>query len=66
MPANARQTYKQELDRAINNLDWGIEHVRRMAIADEKDHEEVTQVCELAATGMMTCQELLNTLKRMI
>ena len=66
MPGNDRQTYRQELDRAIGNLDWAMEHVRRMAVAYEEAHPEVTQVCELAAGGMMVIQDLLANLKAMI
>lgn len=66
MPANARQTYKQEMERAIGNLDWGIEHCRRIAEAYREHHEEVSEVCELAAMGMITVQELLRALEKMI
>lgn len=66
MPGNDRQTYRQELDRAIGNLDWAMEHVRRMSVAYQEHHPEVSEVCELAGGGLMAVQELLTNLKAMI
>jgi hypothetical protein len=66
MPANVRQHYRQELDRAVGNLDWCLEHLRRMAVAYQEHHPEVTEVCELAAIGTITVQELVTALKAMI
>lgn len=66
MPKNERQTYRQELDRAIGNLDWALEHLRRMAVAYQEHHPEVSEVCELAAIGLVTTQELITALKAMI
>lgn len=66
MPANDRQTYRQELDRASGNIDWALEHLRRMAEAYREHHEEVTQVCELAGAGLFTIQDLIKRLKEMI
>jgi hypothetical protein len=66
MPKNDRQTYRQELDRAMGNLDWAMEHLRRMAETYKPHHEEVAEVCELAGAGLLMIQELMVKLKEMI
>lgn len=66
MPKNDRQTYRQELDRANGNLDWAMEHLRRMAEAYRPHHEEVSEVCELAGAALLQVQGLLSNLKEMI
>lgn len=66
MPKNERQTYKQELERAIGNIDWAVEHLRRVAETYRPHHEEVSEVCEVACVGLVTAQEVMKALQSML
>ena len=66
MPRNDRHTYRDELNRAIGNIDWCMEHLRRMAEAYREHHEEVSETCELFAVGLYQIQEGIARLKEMI
>jgi len=66
MPANVRQNMKQELQRAADNLDHSMEHLRRVAETYKEHHGEITETLEVATLGLLQIQEVIQKLRTTI
>jgi hypothetical protein len=66
MPASVRQTYKRELERAVGNIDSALAHLMRVIEAYKADYPHIAEPLELAATGLIEMQALVNQVERTI
>lgn len=64
--ATKRGYYREELERAVDNLEMALTHIARVVTAYQEAHPEVSQVAESAGNAIVEVAIVLKKLHESI
>lgn len=66
MPANERQTYKREIERAVGNLDKALRHIAPLEQLYRPDHADIADTLAAIGAALIAAQEALANVQTAI
>lgn len=58
--ATERGYYREEMLRAVNNIEMALTHLTRLVIAYEKDHPDISNQIKQVCEGLVMCGEVVT------